>query len=318
MATKIESFTDEQIATFPSYVKKWTDIGLSTSKLDKKHAKAAIINLYKCGELAPPKKIVFCSSPLMALYVKAMRDVKDITVKNTYPTDFSIVMKDISKDIADNMSSSFSDFIYGQHEAYWLSFYDVFINNGLPELKDKLHGLMECAEGCGWILPYEEICYVAEKPVKLHLDTENRLHNLEGPAVSWSDGYSIYSIHGVRLNESNSFIVTDKSRINAKTILAESNAEVRRVMIDIYGTDNFIKNSNATLVHKDEWGKLWSQLVPDDEPIFMVEVLNSSPEPDGTFKTYFLRVNPTVKTAHEAVASTFKRTSENYRPIQQT
>ena len=315
---KIESFTKEQIDSFPTYVKKWTDVGLSTSLIDKEAAKAAVQELYKCGDITPPKKIVFCSSPIVALYAKAMLDVKKVTVKNTYPTDYNTIMSGISKEIADNMSSSFHDFIYGQHEAYWLSFYDVFINNGLPELYDKLKGLYMCSKECGWILAYEEVCFVSEKPTSLHLDDRGRLHNLNGPACAWSDGYSIYSINGVRLNETNSFIVTDKSKINPSTIMAESNAEVRRVMINVYGQDKFIKNGDSKLIHTDEFGKLWKKDIEGDEAIVMVEVLNSSPEPDGTFKTYFIRVKPDVKTAHEAVASTFKRTSEQYHPIKQT
>ena len=315
---KIESFTQEQIDSFPKYVKKWTDIGLSTTGLNKEAVELAVKTLYKCGEIPEPKEITLCSSPIVALYAKAMLNIKGVKIKDTYPKDFSSLMKNITKDVADDMSSSFHDFIYGQHEAYWLSFYDVFINNGLPELYKQLEGLCMCAKECGWILAYDDTCFVSEKPVSLSLDDRGRLHNLTGPACKWSDGYAIYSINGIRLNDDNSFIVTDPSRINPDTILAESNAEVRRVMMNIYGQDNFIKNGKSILIHQDEWGKLWKKEVPDDEPVVMVEVLNSTPEPDGEFKTYFIRVKPDVTTAHEAVASTFKRTSENYRPIAQT
>ncbi len=51
-----------------------------------------------------------------------------------------------------------------------------------------------------------------------------------------------------------------------------------------------------------------------DEPIVMVEVLNSTPEPDGTRKTYFLRVPPTMRTAREAVAWTFDMDGAAYAP----
>ena len=46
----------------------------------------------------------------------------------------------------------------------------------------------------------------------------------------------------------------------------------------------------------------------------MVEVLNSTPEPDGTRRTYFLRVPPTMRTAREAVAWTFGLDGGEYRP----
>ena len=50
----------------------------------------------------------------------------------------------------------------------------------------------------------------------------------------------------------------------------------------------------------------------------MVEVLNSTPEPDGSRKTYFLRVPPRTRTAREAVAWTFGVREPDYRPAQET
>ncbi len=47
----------------------------------------------------------------------------------------------------------------------------------------------------------------------------------------------------------------------------------------------------------------------------MVKVVNSTPEPDGSFKDYFLRVPPTCQTALEAVAWTFDKTPEQYREL---
>jgi len=49
----------------------------------------------------------------------------------------------------------------------------------------------------------------------------------------------------------------------------------------------------------------------------MVEVHNSTPEPDGTRKTYYLRVPPTTRTAREAVAWTFGMSGTEYRPEKQ-
>jgi hypothetical protein len=47
----------------------------------------------------------------------------------------------------------------------------------------------------------------------------------------------------------------------------------------------------------------------------MVELLNSTPEPDGSVKTYHLRVPPTMRTAREAVAWTFDVPAEQYAPL---
>ena len=48
------------------------------------------------------------------------------------------------------------------------------------------------------------------------------------------------------------------------------------------------------------------------ESLVMVEVVNSTAEPDGEFKNYWLRVPPDVGTAREAVAWTFNLSTEEY------
>jgi hypothetical protein len=50
----------------------------------------------------------------------------------------------------------------------------------------------------------------------------------------------------------------------------------------------------------------------------MVEVVNSTAEPDGTFHTYWLRVPPQTRTATEAVAWTFGLSEQEYAPLIQT
>ena len=68
--------------------------------------------------------------------------------------------------------------------------------------------------------------------------------------------------------------------------------------------------TNAELLYRKEF--------EDDEPLMLVKVLNSTPEPDGSFKSYFLRVPPTVTTAREAVAWTFQLERDKYSPTTQT
>jgi hypothetical protein len=100
--------------------------------------------------------------------------------------------------------------------------------------------------------------------------------------------------------------------MTAKQILAEENAEVRRVMIDRFTPARLMLDSDATKVATDEQGTLWRLPIPDDEDISMVELLNSTVEPDGSRKTYWLRVPPDVRTPAEAVAWTFDLSVGDY------
>ena len=77
----IERLTDKQIAKFPDYAQKWTDIGLSTAETDKTAAEQAIKDAYAVvGKAAP--RVVWCGSPLAnglvrAILLTAPRPVRD-------------------------------------------------------------------------------------------------------------------------------------------------------------------------------------------------------------------------------------------------
>ena len=111
----------------------------------------------------------------------------------------------------------------------------------------------------------------------------------------------------------------------------ETNAEIRRVLIEryrrgeeIHGAAAFIRDAGGERLDYDErYGTLWrrnffvgagDERRRDDEPIVMIEVVNRTPEPDGSFKHYWLRVPPTMRTAREAVAWTFDMRAKQYAP----
>ena len=82
-------------------------------------------------------------------------------------------------------------------------------------------------------------------------------------------------------------------------------ARTAPILLDRIGYERFLDLAGTHLVAQDDFGKLWrSELRIDGEPLHVVEVVNSTPEPDGTHRRYFLRV-PHDRTAREAVAWTF-------------
>jgi len=84
---------------------------------------------------------------------------------------------------------------------------------------------------------------------------------------------------------------------------------------EIVGAAAYIKDADAKrLDHDESFGTLWRRDFTDDEPIVMLEVINSTREPDGHFKHYFLRLPPTITTAQAAVAWTFDIPAEDYAP----
>ncbi len=72
-------------------------------------------------------------------------------------------------------------------------------------------------------------------------------------------------------------------------------------------------------MHADETGRLWRRsLRPGAEPVVMVEVVTSTPEPDRARKTYLLCVTPTTRTARGGVAWTLGLYERHYAPVVET
>jgi hypothetical protein len=149
----------------------------------------------------------------------------------------------------------------------------------------------------------------------------HRLHCDDGPAVMFQDGWGVYAIHGVQIPFKQRHIVERPETITVAEIEAEKNAEIRRVMIDRYGPARYVADSGATVVCElgaDEpavglrCARLLRKEVPNDEPIIYADLLNSTPEPDGTVKRYMLRIDPRAydgeasRNLLAAVASTWR------------
>ena len=169
----------------------------------------------------------------------------------------------------------------------------------------------------GWWWPHRDFVMVRNRPNAINRDDQGRLHSVAGPAIRWRDGWALYFVHGIRVPTT---VVESPETLTIHDIQGEQNVEVRRVMIERFGHERYIRESGAKLVHRDDWGTLWHAEVPGDEPLVMVEVVNATPEP-GTvdvFKTYFLRVPPTMRRAKEAVAWSFGMTENEYDPVIQT
>ncbi|GAA2105842.1 DUF6745 domain-containing protein [Actinomadura alba] len=201
------------------------------------------------------------------------------------------------------------DAVLGQHDAPWLAAFDEV------ERLDGLAGVAQAARSAGWWWPYQRVAIVSERPAELHRDEPGRLHRGDGPALSYPGGFALHAWRGMPMPAD---FTTVLSGLTGERIATEANAEMRRVMLEHYGYDRYLAETGAQPVHQDETGVLWRIDLPGDEPVVMVEVVNSTPEPDGTSRTYHLRVPPRTRTAREGVAWTFGVSADDYRPERQT
>ncbi|WP_236028728.1 DUF6745 domain-containing protein [Paractinoplanes lichenicola] len=206
------------------------------------------------------------------------------------------------------------DAIYGQHDGVWLSTFEAAdrLHSGLMA---GLTGLAAVARHCGWWWAGARFAILTERPSLLARDNVGRLHRGEGPAIEYPDGYALWAWRGMPIPTD---LAAELPHLTADRIGAESNAELRRVMLEHFGYERYLQEAGARSLHQDDTGTLWFLPLTGDEPLVMVEVVNATPEPDGTSRVYWLRVPPSTRTAREGVAWTFGLTPEEYRPQVQT
>jgi len=226
------------------------------------------------------------------------------------------VRDSVRDSVWDSVRAGLRDSVYGAHDAHWLGFYDFFLSNcGLAEQVAPLQPLIDLASHCGWWSPYANVCILQHRHCELHRDPEGRLHNANGPAVLYRDGWGVWAWHGVHIPIEKAWIIDDPNRIDVAAIDGERNAEIRRVMLELFGHDRYIVESGMKPVQTDTYGELFRREIADDEPLCMVRVVNSTPESDGELKKYMLRVPPTMQTAHQAIAWSFDMSAAEYAPM---
>ncbi len=195
----------------------------------------------------------------------------------------------------------------------WLELHDYFrIACGLEDETEPLLGLLLIAAHADWIIPHKHICWISEPPAILKSDDRGRLHSASGPALRYRDGWSAYAWKGVKVP---SGIIECPEHITCSDIDRATDIHIRRCMIERLTPERFVECGAAYRVSEDETGILWERRWADGDAWAAVEVINGTPELDGSHKRYFLQVPPNMLTARSAVAWTYGMTGRQYRGL---
>ncbi|MBD0710231.1 MULTISPECIES: DUF6745 domain-containing protein [unclassified Streptomyces] len=326
----------------------WRAVAAATGPADRAAAEAGVRLAYRSAGLAGPERFHWVDSPLAAVTLVPTlgdrgRSVRDEVRTRPWAEErrrlhdalgpagwaahwrtTGAVLWDLTRMLADRIRAGVTDgleradgagdprlvlldAVLGQHDAAWLAAFD---GHG-----DRLAGLAAVAEHAGWWWPYENVAVLCERPVALHRDEAGRLDRGDGPALAFADGFALHAWRGMPVPAG---FLAGLADLTPERIREEENAELRRVMLEYFGYDRYLTASGARHEHRDGTGVLWRIELADDEDVVMVEVVNSTPEPDGSHRTYWLRVPPATRTAREGVAWTFGLHPDAYRPLVET
>lgn len=174
-------------------------------------------------------------------------------------------------------------------------------------------------------------------PLKQYRNEEGRLHR-DGKPAYVSPTRCIYYIngrrHGLDVDIYGSKVyyyenimipsrfIEKQKELSIQDIVSHPNTEVRYVGLKLYGFERLLEEGHVIVLDEEEKTgyKLLQFKFKDGnlDPYTVVRVINSTAEPDGSFKPYYLTVPPTMKTAKQAVAWTFRMEEHEYAPSQET
>ncbi len=170
--------------------------------------------------------------------------------------------------------------------------------------------------------PRDGVCVVSDRFLSVLWDTSRnsaglpfRLHCDNGPAVSFRDGWGLYYWHGYRIPTSHEWIIRDRNQITAEKIMAEPNAELRRIMCEITEWKPLLERAVVLDADQDGNGhprRLLEKPVGNDRHR-VIHVVNGSLEPDGSRREFVLGAMSGARTAHEAVAMSYGINPQHYR-----
>ena len=180
----------------------------------------------------------------------------------------------------------------------------------------RLAGLWKIASSAGWLAPFENVCWLSERPVFVRTDAHGRLHSPDGPAVRYPDGATSHVWKGVRVP---AWMIEHPECITDRDVSAVIDPVLRDTMIDIMTPERFIANGGARRVSSDETGILWRRRWTYRGVTLgtwsAVEVVDGTPAADGPLKRHILRVPPHVCTAREAVAWTYGSIAQEHAAL---
>ena len=175
---------------------------------------------------------------------------------------------------------------------------------GIKEIRNEV-GNFHADHEPAWRSPTRVIWYQDGRKHGIDADVHGTIHHY---------------FENIRIPAKYGAAMSNPDLLTVEEVLANPNAEVRYVGVKIVGYDKIRKHKNTKTIDPcDKSGmELFEIKGIFDEPVCYLKVINSTAEPDGTFKNYYLCVPPTMKKCKEAVAWTFGMESGEYAPSQET
>jgi hypothetical protein len=164
-----------------------------------------------------------------------------------------------------------------------------------PKQPEKQNAVRAVFEQCSWLFSIEGICYICDRPTTLKLDDEYRPHAEGEAAIEYSDGTKIYAYHGINMPEQ--YGQTLPAQWQAQWLLTETNAEIRRALIQGIGYDRLCQDLDA--IELDSWAEYTLLKVKESIDVEDLHLLKMTCPSTGHI--HAMRVPPDITSARDAI-----------------
>jgi hypothetical protein len=210
-----------------------------------------------------------------------------------------------------SLKSSYEQFFKPQSDVFntvdwidWCSKIDFCVSVLDCEIDQSVwEAIQTIVQDCGLIWPMPRSCWVCDRPIRIGLDAQGQLHGEGEAAIGFGDDSHVYAYHGVILPTKYGSL--HPHQWQASWVLAETNAEVRRALIQGIGYGRLCQELNAATI--DGWREY--VLLKIDLPV-RARVNNREVEEEvihmlkmtcpSTQHIHVLRVPPHIRSARAA------------------
>ena len=263
---RVDILTDEQKSKMEGYAQYWISKGLQTGETDFETFEKYIPLAYKKAKIKFPKKVIRVSSPLVGAIASSIaghilnRGAVSGAVGGAVGDESST--KSIISSIIKNYNLKSIQWHYWIGGQFWVGLWWYLgtpsINFLFDACKLKLSkDIMERAEinrkiseSVGYYWVNRDFVMVSERPQKLMRNESGQLHNDQGKAIEWSDGWGLYMLDGVRIDEPSLYWKIVSHIMSFSEIMKIEISDIRTVALK-YNPKAIIKE-NAKLIHRDD------------------------------------------------------------------
>lgn len=273
---KLEKLTIEQEQLLPVIRDRWLDLLYKNNGkgVNKEATKELVKFIYGLSGLEMPA-ILYVDSPLSMQYAANM--VKGLSLNQVRERVWAQVRTQVRDQVRNQVSNQvwdqvwdqvgtedlkyFSTSWYGNISDYnWLSFYNYFEEIGIKVTDNfRQFSRLLVESNLYDMIQFDKLCIVCAKPSKITFEVSNRrrlLHQENGTAIEWSDGYKLYYLYGVHFDEDLYNKVTDP-KITFKELMSISNMEQRFAAMKLESNREKLLESGTLLDRSDRGNELY-------------------------------------------------------------